>query len=256
MYRARTVSGRDRAVIVAGLIAATALCWVWIIPMARDMYGPMTGLSVWMMTPTWDPTHVILLWAMWAVMMAGMMLPTAAPLLMLYAEAARRTEPARRAVLSVYALAAGYVLVWSVFSVAATLLQRLQSRLLLLTPMMESARPSATAAFLLIAGAYQLTPLKWACLKTCRSPLSLIMQRWRRGSSAAFRMGVEHGLYCLGCCWALMLLLFAGGVMNLTVIAALTGLVLVEKVTPFGRQVARVSGLVLIGWALWLFFRR
>ncbi len=224
--------------------------------MARDMYGPMSGLSAWMMTPTWDSTHLILLWSMWAVMMAGMMLPTVGPLLLLYAAAVRRNEAAPRAALRVCALAAGYVLVWSVFSVAATLLQRLLSRQLLLTPMMESARPAATASFLLIAGAYQLTPLKWACLKTCRSPLSLIMQRWRPGASGALRMGVEHGLYCLGCCWALMLLLFAGGVMNLAVIGALTGLVLVEKVTPFGPQAARVSGVLLIGWALWLFVIR
>lgn len=250
------IVSRDRAVIIAGLFAATALCWLWIVPMARDMYGPMSGLSAWMMTPTWDFTHLILLWSMWAVMMAGMMLPTAAPLLLLYAAAVRRSEPAPRAVLRVSALAAGYVLVWAVFSVAATLLQRLLSRQLLLTPMMESARPAATAALLLIAGAYQLTPLKTACLKTCRSPLSLIMQRWRPGLSGAFHIGVEHGLYCLGCCWALMLLLFAGGVMNLTVIAALTGLVLIEKLTPFGPHAARVSGLVLIGWAVWLLVTR
>lgn len=224
--------------------------------MARDMYGPMTGLSAWMMTSTWDPTQLMLLWAMWAVMMAGMMLPTAAPLLLIYGAAVRRTEAAPRAALRMYAMAGGYLLVWSVFSVGAALLQRLLSRLFLLTPMMESARPSATAVFLLIAGAYQFTPLKSVCLKTCRSPLSLIMQRWRPGASGAFRMGVEHGVYCLGCCWALMLLLFAGGVMNLIVIAALTALVLVEKVTPFGLLAARVSGVVFIGWALWLLSSR
>ena len=224
--------------------------------MALDMYGPMTGLSAWMMTSAWDPAHLFLLWAMWAVMMAGMMLPTAMPLLLLYAAAGRRADGVPRAASNVYALAAGYLLVWSVFSVAATMLQRLLSRQFLLTPMMESAGPVVTALILLIAGGYQLTPLKWACLTTCRSPLALIMRRQRPGRAAAFHMGVEHGLYCLGCCWALMLLLFAGGVMNLTVIAALTGLVLIEKLTPIGPQAARVSGLVFIGWAVWLLVTR
>lgn len=248
----KSVAGRDRALIVAGLVAVTALCWAWIIPMARDMYGPMSGLSAWMMTDTWDAGHLILLWAMWAVMMAGMMLPTAAPMLMIYAATARRAEAGPRAMLRVTAMAGGYLAAWSAFSVGATLLQRLLSQQLLLTPMMESARPSATAWLLLLAGIYQFTPLKTACLTACRSPLSLIMRHWRRGTWGAFRMGSEQGLYCLGCCWVLMLLLFAGGVMNLGVIAALTGLVMVEKLTRFGPQAARASGLGLIGCAIWL----
>lgn len=251
-----TVTGRDRVVVVGGLAAFTALCWAWIIPMARDMYGPMSGLSAWMMTSTWDVSHLILLWAMWAVMMAGMMLPTAAPMLMIYAATARRAEAGPRAMLRVSAMAAGYLAAWSAFSVGATLLQRFLSQQLLLTPMMESARPSATAWLLLLAGIYQFTPLKTACLTACRSPLSLIMRHWRSGTWGAFRMGGEQGLYCLGCCWVLMLLLFAGGVMNLGVIAALTALVMVEKLTPIGPQVARVSGLGLIGWSIWLMVTR
>ena len=243
---------RDRVVVLVGLAAVTALCWAWIIPMARDMYGPMSGLSAWMMTDTWDRSHLFLLWAMWAVMMAGMMLPTAAPMLMIYAATARRAGAEPLAMLRVGAMAGGYLATWSAFSVGATLLQRLLSQRLLLTPMMESARPSATAWLLLLAGIYQFTPLKTACLTTCRSPLSLIMQHWRSGASGAFRMGVEQGLYCLGCCWALMLLLFAGGVMNIGVIAALTALVMVEKLTRVGPQAARASGLALIGWAIWL----
>ncbi len=243
---------RDRVVIVGGLVAATALCWAWIVPMAQDMYGPMSGLSAWMMTDTWDAGHLLLLWAMWAVMMAGMMLPTAAPMLMVYAATARRAEAGPRAMLRVMAMAGGYLAAWSAFSVGATLLQRLLSQQLLLTPMMESARPSATAWLLLLAGIYQFTPLKTACLTTCRSPLSLIMRHWRSGTWGAFRMGSEQGLYCLGCCWVLMLLLFAGGVMNLGVIAALTVLVMVEKLTSIGPQAARATGLGLIGWAIWL----
>jgi predicted metal-binding membrane protein len=105
---------------------------------------------------------------------------------------------------------------------------------------------------LLIAGVYQMTPLKQVCLRSCRSPLSFLMRRWRSGWIGAYRMGVEHGAYCLGCCWALMLLLFAGGVMNLAVIAALTAWVLVEKLLPMGEHAARASGVLMIGTGVWM----
>jgi predicted metal-binding membrane protein len=232
--------------LIAGLAAVTLLCWLWIVPMSRDMYGAMSGPSAWMMTPTWDIAHVALLWAMWAVMMAGMMLPSATPLLLLYASVARGQSSGTAAV---YAMAAGYLLVWFAFSAGATLLQRTLSRLLLLSPMMEMST-FAGAFVLLLAGVYQLTPLKTACLISCRSPLSFLMQSWRNGAAGAFRMGLHHGLYCLGCCWALMLLLFVGGVMNLYVIVALTVLVLLEKVAPFGVHTSRVVGVLLIAFAL------
>jgi predicted metal-binding membrane protein len=248
------IRGRNAA-ITGGVFALTALCWAWIVPMARDMYGAMTGPSAWMMTSDWDAAHTVLLWAMWAVMMAGMMLPTALPVLMFYSSAlARRQEPSR-ATVRVYAMAAGYVLVWSLFSVAATVLQRVLSNILLLNPMMEMASRPATAALLAAAGVYQLTPLKQVCLQSCRSPLTLVMRHWRAGIWGAWHMGVEHGLYCLGCCWLLMLLLFAGGVMNLYVIGALTAFVLIEKLAPAGVQIGRAGGVALIGAALWLMIR-
>ena len=131
-------------------------------------------------------------------------------------------------------------------------LQRVLSALLVLTPMMEAATATASGVLLLLAGAYQLTPLKARCLSTCRSPLSFIMQRWRPGLRGAFRMGAEHGLYCLGCCWALMLLLFAGGVMHLGVIAALTIFVLIEKMAPFGARSAPISGVALLALGVWV----
>ena len=239
----------------AALLAVTVLCWLWIVPMARDMYGPMTGTSGWMMTATWNAPHLLLLCAMWMVMMAGMMLPSASPLLLLYNGALRRAPDARRPALHLAAMAAGYLLVWLLFSMAATLLQRALSAALLLTPMMEVATPQAAGVLLLTAGIYQWTPLKGSCLRACRSPLSFIMQHWRAGMTGAFRMGLGHGLYCLGCCWALMLLLFAGGVMNLWVIAALTMLVLIEKFAPCGARSSRVTGAALIGAGLWALVR-
>jgi predicted metal-binding membrane protein len=225
------------------------VCWSWIVVMARDMYGPMTGASAWMMPPQWDAPHLVLLWAMWAVMMTGMMLPSAGPMILLAGDTGqtRARQP--------YLLALGYLAVWALFSLGATALQWGLARLLVVTPMMEVSSRRAGAVFLVVAGTYQWTPWKRACLITCQSPLAFLMRRWRSGAWGAFRMGVEHGAYCVGCCWALMLLLFAGGVMNLPVIAALTAFVAFEKLAPVGVQSARVSGALLIAAAAWMFFR-
>jgi predicted metal-binding membrane protein len=243
--------GHDRASLLVLLILFPLVCWSWIVVMARDMYGPMTGASAWMMTPHWDAGHVLLLWAMWAVMMVGMMLPSAAPLLLLYGVAVRRQSAGLTASRQIYALALGYATVWALFSVGATAAQRILSARLIVSPMMTTSR-TVGAALLIVAGVYQLTPLKLACLRTCQSPLSVMMHRWRSGVSGAFRMGIDHGAYCLGCCWALMLLLFAGGVMNLAVILALTAFVAFEKVGPFGPHTARVSGALLIAAGTWM----
>jgi predicted metal-binding membrane protein len=219
-------------------------CWWWTAVMAIDMYGPMTGASAWMMTPYWDAAHLLLLWAMWAVMMIGMMLPSAAPMVLLDGDSRRRAG-----------LAAGYVLVWSIFSIAATALQWTLARLLIITPMMEASSGAVGAVFLLIAGAYQWTPLKRACLTMCQSPAAFMMRKWRGGISGALRMGVEHGVHCVGCCWALMLLLFAGGVMNLWVIAALTVFVGLEKLVRLGPNSARFSGALLFTGGVWMLLR-
>ena len=245
----------ERAIPIAVLAGVTVLCWTWIAPMARDMYGTMSGPSAWMMTTSWDARHVALLLAMWTVMMVGMMLPSASPILLLYAGAMRRRTDEPAPMISVYAMAAGYVAVWAAFSAIATLLQRLLAARLLLSPMMEATSPTVTGGLLVVAGAYQLTPWKGACLQSCRSPLAFIATRWRDGAAGAFRMGLEHGLYCLGCCWALMLLLFAGGVMNLWAIAALTAVVLVEKFAPAGAHGARLLGALLIAGGCWIAFR-
>ena len=231
-----------------------AVSWLWIVAMARDMYGPMTGASAWMMTSNWDAAHWLLLWAMWAVMMTGMMLPSASPFVLLYGAAARRSSQ-ETAARQIYAIAAGYLVVWAAFSLGATALQRLLATLLFVSPMMEVTSSRSTAALLFVAGAYQLTPLKRACLRQCRSPLGFLMSRWRGGTAGAFRMGLEHGAHCVGCCWALMLLLFAGGVMNLAVIAALTVFVAFEKLTPVGPNGARVSGALLLAAGLWFLVR-
>ena len=244
----------DRASTVVLLVLLPVVCWMWIVVMARDMYGPMSGASAWMMTATWDIPHLLLLWAMWTAMMTGMMFPSASPLVLLYGTIARRSaqETAAR---QIYALAAGYLIVWAAFSLAATALQRGLAALLLLSAMMETTSNRVGATLLLIAGVYQLTPIKNACLRTCRSPLGFLMSRWRAGWSGALGMGLEHGAYCVGCCWALMLLLFVGGVMNLTVIVALTAFVAFEKLVPLGEHGARISGMLLIAAGFWMLVR-
>ena len=243
-----------RSPVVVLLVLVPLVSWICIVVMARDMYGSMTGASAWMMTTRWHAPHLLLLWAMWAVMMTGMMLPSASPMLLLYGAVARRSAHAS-AGRRIYAFAAGYLIIWSVFSVGATMLQLGLAALLLVSSMMETTSPTVGATLLLIAGVYQLTPLKLACLQTCQSPLAFLMSRWRNGLSGALRMGLQHGTYCVGCCWALMLLLFVGGVMNLTVIAALTAFVAFEKLVRFGAHGAQISGVLLIMAAFWMIVR-
>jgi predicted metal-binding membrane protein len=252
--RVETALADQRPTLIIVLIVVPLACWLWVAAMARDMYGPMTGASAWMMTVTWDAPRLLLLWAMWAAMMAGMMLPSAAPMLLLYARTMRnRTSEAHPARL-IYAMAGGYLAVWIGFSLAATALQRLLAELSLLNTMMEATTPLLAAGILAIAGLYQLTPLKRACLQACRSPFHFLTARWRDGVAGAVRMGIGHGSYCLGCCWALMLILFAGGVMNLAVILGLTVWVAMEKLLPFGDGAARATSIVLLAYAVWIYF--
>jgi predicted metal-binding membrane protein len=250
MFALESALRRDRAATALLLIVVPTACWIWIVAMARDMYGPMTGASAWMMTGRWDGTHLLLLWAMWAAMMTGMMLPSASPLILLYGAAARRSAAAS-AGRSTSALAAGYLLVWAAASLAATLLQLALAARLIVSPMMEITSSRIAALVLLAAGVYQLTPLKRACLRACQSPLGFLMARWRSGTLGALRIGLAHGWYCVGCCWALMLLLFVGGVMNLTIIVVLTVLVAVEKLAPAGELVAQATGVLLIAAGVW-----
>ena len=239
----------ERRVLMTAIVLVPVVCGAWIVPMALDMYGPMTGASAWMMTSAWNLRYTATLAAMWIVMMVGMMTPAASPALLIYAAVMRRYE-GPRAALRVYPMAAGYLLVWTAFSIGAVLLQRALS-ISVLSPMMKLT-DSWAAALLLMAAAYQITPFKAACLDSCRSPTDFISSHMRSGAGGAFRMGVRHGALCVGCCWALMLLLFVGGVMNLWTIAALTLFVLMEKLSPFGARTARITaaGLALI--AVWI----
>jgi predicted metal-binding membrane protein len=246
---------RERTAFVATILIVVLLSWWWTAAMAIDMYGAMSGASAWMMTGVWDAAHLLLLWSMWAAMMAAMMLPSAWPMLTVYAGLSRRQSPTARRMSHVYLFAGGYVIAWIAFSAGATIVQRILAALLLLSPMMELTSRAAGAAFLVVAGVYQLTPLKRVCLRTCRSPLSFLLGHWRAGATGALRMGLSHGAYCVGCCWALMLLLFVGGVMNLYIIAALTTMVALEKLVQAGEWGNRISAGVLCALGVWMFVR-
>jgi predicted metal-binding membrane protein len=245
---------RERLWIITALTAACLLCWAWIVPMALDMHGSMQGLSSWMMAGTPGLKSAALLFAMWTVMMAGMMLPSAAPTLLLFTRVVR-SHDAAHAPARAYAFAGGYLLVWTAFSLAVTLLQLMLAALLFLSPMMQLRGHALSGALVLTAGAYQLTPAKRSCLTNCRTPAAFLARYYRPGSGAALRLGMRHGCYCVGCCWALMLLLFVAGVMNLAAIAAIAVFVLLEKLMPLGAQGGRLSGLLLIACGVLLLAR-
>ena len=242
---------RDRWWVLGGLGITVGLCWAWLLPAALDMQGDMDGLSAWMMQSQWSLSYALAIFAMWTAMMIGMMLPSAAPTLLLYARICRSDQADLAPMRRVYAFAAGYLLAWAGFSVLATVLQWALSAAHLLSPMMQSGSALLSALLLLAAGAYQWTQIKQRCLSRCRSPAEFISRHWRRGVGGALRMGWAHGLFCLGCCWALMLLLFVGGVMSLAWIGAITLLVLLEKLLPAGVLTGRLAGVVIAAAGLW-----
>lgn len=242
---------RDRWLVTLGLTLCVGLCWAWLLPAALDMQDDMDGLSAWMMTARWDLPYALAILAMWIAMMIGMMLPSAAPTLLLYARICRSDKSDLAPMRRVYAFAAGYLLAWSGFSALATLLQWALYKAQLLDPMMQSSSRILSGALLIAVGLYQWTQFKQSCLAHCRSPAAFISSHWRRGTSGALRMGWSHGLFCLGCCWALMLLLFVGGVMSLAWIGAITALVLLEKLLPAGVLAGHLAGLAIFAAGLW-----
>jgi predicted metal-binding membrane protein len=202
-----------------------------------------------------DALGMAALFVMWTVMMALMMLPSAAPAIALYGGLVRKHAERGGALPAVGIFVAGYLLAWTAFSAAATLVQAALQHFMLLDDMMTSSSPGLSACLLAAAGLYQLTPLKDRCLAKCREPVAFFMTHWRAGAAGALRMGIRHGSYCVGCCAVLMLLLFAVGVMNLAWVAALAGFVLVEKLLPAGRLAGRFAGVALIVLAFVLLLR-
>ncbi len=240
---------RDRIVVAAALLLITALAWASLLSMSSGAGADMSDMAMKDMTPSaWSRVDFILTFLMWAVMMVGMMTPSAAPMILIYAGVARKAAAGNSPFASAGWFVAGYLLVWIGFAVAATSGQSLLDRAALLSDAMNVSTPVVAAAILIVAGLYQWTPLKQSCLILCRSPLRFIQQHggFRGTRRHALRLGLTHGVQCVGCCWALMILLFLGGVMNLLWVAAIAVLVLVEKLVPAGPWLSRLIGVALL----------
>lgn len=240
---------RDRLVVLACLLVVIALAWGYILAGAGMDMSRMSATSD-LMSQTWNPIYSILMFFMWFIMMVAMMLPSASPMILLFSAISRKNNERGNSVVSTGVFVTGYIAAWGGFSLIATFFQWWLEEMTLLTPMMASASPLLSSALLVTAGIYQLTPLKYACLRYCRSPIDYLGHRWRNGIAGALIMGLEHGLFCLGCCWVLMVLLFYGGVMSLEWIIGLALFVLLEKVLPAGHRIGRLSGVVLIIWGI------
>jgi predicted metal-binding membrane protein len=226
----------DRLVVALSLAGVAGLAWFYLWSMAM----PMAAM------PAMNPAPLALTFVMWVIMMAGMMLPSAAPTILLYGAMVRKHAERGRVLPAVWVFVSGYLLAWAGFSLAAALLQAALEHAALLTPTMESASKWLNGLLLVAAGVYQLTPLKDLCLGKCRNPVQFFMTHWRPGAAGALRMGIAQGAYCVGCCWMLMLLLFAVGVMNLAWVALIAAFVFLEKLLPAGRLTSRFAGAALI----------
>ncbi len=235
---------RDRLLVASSLVGLVGLSWAYMIHMARAMHAHGMAMAM-PHTHLWNLVDLLMLFVMWTVMMVGMMVPTAAPMLLLFATINRRSQAHTTPFVPTAMFLLGYLLVWTGFSAVITVLQWGLHTAALLSPMMVSTSPLLGGLLLLAAGICQWTSLKQVCLRHCRSPLGFLTTEWREGKSGALRMGLQHGAYCVGCCWLLMGLLFVAGAMNLLWIALITVFVLVEKVVPHGDLVGRIAGIVL-----------
>jgi predicted metal-binding membrane protein len=246
----------DRRLILASLLLLAALAWVYLIMMVASMADgdmSMMGLNdgramdAMLAAPQpWTPQTFMLMFCMWWIMMIGMMVPNAAPMILLFGRVQRRQLAGQAPYASTGLFALAYLLVWAAFSALATLAQWSLNGAAVLAPIDMRVGGAAASVILVAGGVYQLTPFKQACLEHCRSPAQFLASRWRKGKAGALRMGIEHGAYCVGCCWSLMALLFVGGVMNLLWVAGLALLVMAEKLVPRGDILARVTGYALL----------
>ena len=258
---------RDRVIIIASLVVLTVLAWFHLVWLANDMAMGGMDMTGYRMIPAgqalmmpasspWQPIEFAYVFVMWVVMMIGMMTPSVTPMILIYTRIGRQAAKSRPFA-SVAWFAGGYFLAWTAFSLVATSLQWALERAALLTPMMASASNIVGGTLLIFAGLYQWTPLKDVCLLQCQAPLGFILSHggFQGTTTNSLMLGFRHGLYCLGCCWALMVLLFAVGVMNLFWIAALAILVLLENVKPSGRVIARIAGIASFAGGVWMLFQ-
>jgi len=250
---------RDRSVVLAGLGSIILVSWAYTIYLAGNMTN-MTDVSDASMgmemamsaIQPWGAVDYLLMLIMWSVMMFAMMTPSAAPMVLTYTKINRQRQSELKPVAGTAIFYLGYLLVWTAFSAVATLAQSGLHAATLLSPMMETTSPVLGGIILIAAGIFQYTPLKYACLSQCRTPLGYFMTEWREGTWGALVMGVRHGAFCVGCCWLIMALLFVAGVMNLFWIAVIAAYVLAEKLLPGGHKASLGIGALMIGWGIWM----
>lgn len=241
---------RDQIAILSALIGVILLAWAYVVYLWLTMpMLPAEEPGTLVQLHRWMPLDWVFMFLMWAVMMVGMMLPSAVPMTLLYAGMVRKADRQGTPMAPIAAFVSGYLAMWVLFSVGATIVQWGLHEAAMLSPMMVARSQVLGATLLVVAGVYQLTPWKAVCLNHCRAPAHFMADHWRPGAWGAFRLGLHHGAFCLGCCWALMGLLFVGGVMNVLWIAAIAGFVFLEKVLPmsdWGIALGWVAGIGLI----------
>ena len=247
------IQRRDRVIVMGGIIGIAVLTWAYIVNLSWNMNNMMMSADMAMaqMRP-WSAADFALTFVMWAVMMTAMMVPTAAPMILLFAHVQRKRKASQRPFVPTGVFLLGYLAVWYGFAAVASVTQWGLHTAALLSPQSASTSPFLGGALLVAAGVFQWSSLKSACLSHCRGPFGFLMTEWREGKEGAFVMGLRHGMFCLGCCWVLMALLFVLGVMNLLWIAVLSGFVLIEKLAPAGQWIGRFAGILLIGWGAWM----
>jgi predicted metal-binding membrane protein len=233
------IARRDRVIVSIALGALVLMAWLYMIRVATDMRYMSATYAFWM----------------WIVMMIAMMTPSAAPMAFAFSRVSRSRAGLHAAIGSAGAFLLGYLVLWTAFSALAAAAQMILERYALLTSMGVSTSPVLSAVVLIGAGLYQFSPWKYACLSKCRAPLGYLLTEWRDGKHGALTMGFRHGLYCVGCCWLVMAILFVAGVMNLAWIAALTVLIVAEKVLPFGGILSRLLGVMAILGGIWFLLR-
>jgi predicted metal-binding membrane protein len=242
----------DRAIVVVGSAVIALIGWAYLFYEGWAMQHMDLVAMAMPSTGAWGLIDLLMVFAMWTVMMVAMMVPSATPMLLTFATIARSRRTKGTAFVALWVFLAGYLVLWTAFSLVATLGQWGLHSLALISPMMVGTSPALGSLLLVVAGIYQWTPFKQACLRHCRTPLQFLLTYWQDDAAGAFLVGLRHGAYCLGCCWLLMAVLFAVGVMNLAWIAALSVFVLLEKVIPRGIWVARIAGIALIGFGGWI----
>ena len=234
---------------LALLAIVVLVCWWYLFRLAAVMEAmPMAGMAGvpgMLVYSDWTPGYALLMLVMWTTMMMAMMLPSAIPMILLYRQVLRKNQSPHLG-LATTLFVAGYMLLWTLFSVVATGMQALLEQTALLSPLMRSQNLLFSGLVLVLAGLYQFSPWKQACLHHCRAPVFFLSRHWHPGLAGALRMGLNHGAYCVGCCALLMALLFVGGVMNLWVIALIAVVVLLEKLIPGGEGLARGLGTVAL----------